>query len=54
MKTEKATAKSTPPRARPIGGISTSAASELMIVPNAAPMMMPTGMSSMLPKGTGR
>ncbi len=42
--------KSTPPRARPTGGMMTSVTSELTMVPKAAPMMMPTAMSRTLPR----
>src|SRR5262245_40561723 len=42
--------KSTPRVARPIGGMITSFTSEFTTVVNAAPMMMPTAMSSTLPR----
>ena len=42
--------KSTLPSSNPIGGINTSLTSEVMIFPNAAPMMMPTAMSSTFPR----
>src|SRR5512135_1143411 len=42
--------KSTFPRRSPIGGIRTSDTSAAMIVPNAAPMMMPTAMSTTFPR----
>ena len=41
--------KSTPPISRPIGGITTSPTKELTILPKAAPMMIPTAMSTTLP-----
>jgi hypothetical protein len=43
--------KSTLPRRRPIGGMITSATSELMMVPKAAPMM-PTAISATFPRIT--
>src|SRR5580658_7148401 len=42
--------KSTFPRMRPKGGIKMSPTSDVMIFPNDAPMMMPTAMSSTLPR----
>src|SRR5260221_711621 len=42
--------KSTLPRIRPRGGISTSLTSEVTILPNAAPMMSPTARSTTLPR----
>src|SRR5882724_7919972 len=42
--------KSTLPRTRPSGGISTSLTSEVTILPNAAPMMRPTARSTTLPR----
>ena len=42
--------KSTLPRRRPIGGIITSATSELTMVPKAAPTIMPTAISTTLPR----
>src|SRR5262245_55474741 len=38
-----------PPTSKPIGGISTSLTNDEVIFPNAAPMMMPTAMSTTLP-----
>src|SRR5512141_2523550 len=42
--------KSTFPKTSPIGGIRTSETSVPMIVPKAAPMMMPTAMSTTFPR----
>ncbi len=42
--------KSRPPIIIPSGGISTSATNELMIFPNAAPMIIPIAMSTTLPR----
>ena len=42
--------KSTPPNNTPIGGMMTSLTSELTIFPKAAPMMIPTAMSTTLPR----
>ncbi|MNN52968.1 hypothetical protein D3C81_1676990 [compost metagenome] len=41
--------KSTPPMIIPSGGMITSPTSDETILPKAAPMMMPTAMSIMLP-----
>jgi PPM family protein phosphatase len=41
--------KSTLPNSTPMGGITTSATNDETILPNAAPMMMPTAMSTTLP-----
>src|SRR5213079_914257 len=41
--------KSSPPVSKPIGGIRISFTSEVMILPNAAPMMTPTARSMALP-----
>src|SRR5512137_762513 len=41
--------KSMLPRSRPMGGIRTSLTKELTMPPKAAPMMMPTAMSTTLP-----
>ena len=41
--------KSTPPSSIPMGGMMTSSTRDLMMVPKAAPMMIPTAMSSILP-----
>src|SRR6478752_6715946 len=41
--------KSRPPVTKPIGGIRISFTSEVMILPNAAPMMTPTARSMALP-----
>src|SRR5437870_4523769 len=41
--------KSTPPIIAPIGGMMTSLTMEVTILPNAAPMMIPTAMSTTLP-----
>src|SRR5690348_9405103 len=48
--TRKKLEKSTPPSARPIGGISTSLTSELMMAVKDAPMMTPTARSTTLPR----
>jgi hypothetical protein len=40
--------KSTPPRARPIGGMMTSSTSDVTTVPSAAPMMTPIASASAL------
>src|SRR6266446_479499 len=42
--------KSTWPRARPMGGITMSSTSDDTIFPKAAPIMIPTAMSSTLPR----
>src|SRR5688500_5181415 len=42
-------AKSTLPSSRPRGGMTTSSTSEVMILPNAAPMTTPTARSTTLP-----
>ena len=42
--------KSTFPSTRPMGGMITSATSELVIFPNAAPMITPTARSTTLPR----
>src|SRR2546429_192347 len=42
--------KSTLPTSSPIGGMMTSLTSELMILPKAAPMMIPTAISSTFPR----
>jgi len=42
--------KSTPPNARPIGGISTSATKEETILPKAPPSTIPTAISTTLPR----
>src|SRR5882724_7427209 len=42
--------KSTPPRSRPIGGITTSFTSEVTMPPNAAPMITPIARSTTLPR----
>src|SRR5690554_2502241 len=42
--------KSTPPMMTPRGGMITSSTKEDTILPNAAPMMMPTAMSTTLPR----
>ena len=42
--------KSTPPSSMPSGGIMTSFTSDVVILPNAAPMMTPTAMSTTLPR----
>ncbi|MNC90501.1 hypothetical protein D3C83_66070 [compost metagenome] len=42
--------KSTLPSRSPIGGMMTSLTSESTILPNAAPMMMPTAISTTLPR----
>ncbi|MGQ0522595.1 MAG: hypothetical protein ACT4P8_02910 [Betaproteobacteria bacterium] len=42
--------KSTLPSSSPMGGMMTSLTSESTILPNAAPMMMPTAMSTTLPR----
>ena len=42
--------KSTLPISNPIGGMMTSLTSDVTILPNAAPMMMPTAMSMTLPR----
>src|SRR2546425_2999966 len=42
--------KSTLPTSRPIGGISTSLTSEVMIFPNAPPRMIPIAMSRTFPR----
>src|SRR5471030_2228391 len=41
--------KSTPPISRPIGGMTTSPTNDETILPKAAPMMIPTAMSTTLP-----
>src|SRR5690242_11840798 len=48
--TTKKLAKSTPPRARPMGGIRTSLTSELTIPVKEAPMITPTAKSTTLPR----
>src|SRR5690349_22628383 len=42
--------KSMPPTSNPSGGMTTSATADDTILPNAAPMMMPTAMSTTLPR----
>ena len=42
--------KSTPPVTTPIGGMMMSSTSDLTMVEKAAPMMMPTAMSTTLPR----
>jgi hypothetical protein len=42
--------KLTPPTSTPTGGMITSLTSDETILPNAAPMMMPTAMSTTLPR----
>jgi hypothetical protein len=42
--------KSTLPISKPIGGMMTSLTSDVTILPNAAPMMMPMAMSMTLPR----
>jgi hypothetical protein len=42
--------KSTLPSARPIGGMMISATSEVTILPNATPIMMPTALSRTFPR----
>ncbi len=42
--------KSTFPKRRPMGGMMTSVTSEVMMVPKAAPMMIPTAMSNTFPR----
>ena len=42
--------KSTPPVTTPMGGMTMSSTSDLTMVEKAAPMMMPTAMSTTLPR----
>ena len=50
LRVTKKSEKSMPPSARPIGGMMRSLTSELTIVVNAAPMMIPTARSMTLPR----
>src|SRR3989304_9737562 len=50
LRTTKRFEKSTFPISRPMGGIRTSSTSDLTIPPKAAPMMIPTAMSTTFPR----